>query len=127
MNSSTDSINRFIDRIEKKGLKPNISLDRPLYFQPEDRIKYRAARIVLIMGMLNTKHGLSKKVIACIDFLLRNTGFQIKFITEYFKDKKILSSKLGKYNPLENIENDFNIVRYKSVPWDIRFKRRSLK
>lgn len=71
--------------------------------------------------MFNTKHGLSKKVIACVDFLLRNTGFQTKFIIEYFRDKKVLYFKLDKYKPVQNIENDFNIVQYKSVPWDLRF------
>jgi len=115
------TINRLVEKIEKKGLKSDINLDRPIYLQPEDRIKYRAMRILLIISMFKTKHGLSKKIIACVDFLLRNTGFQSKFIVEYFKDRKNLYSKLEKHLPSDNIENDFNVVLYKSVPWDLRF------
>ena len=114
-------ITKLIAKIEEKDFQPSIDLDRPIYFQPEDRIKYRSARIILILGMFNTKRGLSKKVIACIDFLLRNTGFQSKFVIEYFKNKQVLYKKLEKCSTFENIENDFNIVRYKSVPWDLRF------
>lgn len=92
-----------------------------MFIQPEDRITYRSARIVLILGMLNRKLGLSKEVIACIDFLLRNPGYQKKFIIEYFKEHQTLHKKLLAYKPSENIEIDFNIVQYKSVPWDLRF------
>lgn len=116
-----DAINNLITKINDKELKPSINLDRPIYVQPEDRIKYRATRLIIILGQLRTKHGLSKKIIACVDFLLRNTGFQKKFIIEYFKDNRNLVSKLDKYSPDNNIENDFNIVRYKSVPWDLRY------
>jgi hypothetical protein len=116
-----ESITKLIAKIEEKDFQPSIDLDRPIYFQPEDRIKYRSARIILILGMFNTKRGLSKKVIACMDFLLRNTGFQSKFVIEYFKNEQVLYKKLGKCSTFENIENDFNIVRYKSVPWDLRF------
>ena len=116
-----EAIKNLIAKISEKELEPNINLDRPIYIQPEDRIKYRAIRIIIILGQLRTKRGLSKKIIACVDFLLRNTGFQKKFIIEYFKDYKNLVSKLDKYNPDDNIENDFNIIRYKSVPWDLRY------
>ena len=75
-----DHFNKLAIKMEEKGLKPSINLGRPIYSQPEDRIKYRASRIVLILGMFNTKHGLSKKLIACVDFLLRNTGFQSKTV-----------------------------------------------
>jgi len=116
-----EAIKKLIAKINEKELEPNINLDRPIFIQPEDRIKYRATRIIMILGQLRTKHGLSKKIIACVDFLLRNTGFQKKFIIEYFKDYKNLVSKLDKYKPDDNIENDFNIIRYKSVPWDLRY------
>lgn len=115
------AITNLISKINKKELKPSINLDRPIFVQPEDRIKYRAIRLIVILGQLRTTHGLSKKIIACVDFLLRNTGFQKKFIIEYFKDKQNLISKLDKYSPEDNIENDFNIIRYKSVPWDLRY------
>lgn len=115
-------INDLANRLEQKKLNPRINLERPLYIQPEDRIIYRSSRIVLIIGMLNTKNGLSKEVIACIDFLLRNSGYQKKFIIEYFKEtQNNLTKKLLQYAPSENIEIDFNIVQYKSVPWDLRF------
>jgi hypothetical protein len=115
-------INDLASRLEQKNLKPRINLERPLYVQPEDRIIYRSTRIILILGMLNTSNGLSKEVIACIDFLLRNSGYQKKFIIEYFKGTQpTLSKKLLQYAPSENIEIDFNIVQYKSVPWDLRF------
>lgn len=116
-----EEIQKLLEKIEKKGYKPSINLDRPIYLQPEDRIKYRSTRLIIILGQLNTSNGLSKKVIACVDFLLRNTGFQKKFILEYFKDQQNLVSKLDKYNPQEVIFNDFNIIQYKSVPWDLRF------
>jgi hypothetical protein len=115
-------INDLANRLEQKELNPRINLERPLYIQPEDRIIYRASRIILILGMLNTKNGLSKEIIACIDFLLRNSGYQKKFIIEYFKEAtNNLAKKLSQYAPSENIEIDFNIVQYKSVPWDLRF------
>lgn len=71
--------------------------------------------------MLNTKFGLSKNVIACVDFLLRNEPFQSKFIVEYFNGKKNVLTKLSQFESKSQIEIDFNIVQYKSVPWDIRF------
>ena len=114
-------INHLIESITQKGLNPNINLDRPTYIQPEDRIQYRATRILVILGMLNTKFGLSKNVIACIDFLLRNEPFQSKFIVEYFNGKKNILTKISQFETNSQIEIDFNIVQYKSVPWDIRF------
>lgn len=115
-------IESFIKSIEDQQLTPNINLDRPQYIQPEDRILYRSCRIVLILGMFNTKHGLSKEVIACVDFLLRNTGYQKKFVIEYFKDKQNnLLKKLNQFSSSRNIEMDYNVVQYKSVPWDLRF------
>jgi hypothetical protein len=114
-------VENFIRNLEEKELKPDINLERPFYVQPEDRILYRACRIVLILGMLNRKSGLSKEIVACIDFLLRNPGYQKKFIIEYFKGQQNLQKKLSMYAPQETIEIDFNIVRYKSVPWDLRF------
>ena len=116
------TLNNFIDKLEEKQLTPEINLGRPQYVQPEDRISYRSARIIIILGTLNKKHGLSKEVIACIDFLLRNPGYQKKFIVEYFKSEiNSLQKRLEKYNPSNVIEIDFNIVQYKSVPWDLRF------
>jgi hypothetical protein len=114
-------IENFITKLQEKELKPEINLDRPLYAQPEDRLLFRTARLVLIMGMLNRKTGLSKETIACIDFLLRNAGYQKRFIIEYFKGKQNLQKKISAYSPQENIESDFNLIRYKSVPWDLRF------
>lgn len=96
-------------------------MERPIYIQPEDRINYRAFRILLICGILNTKNGLSKEVIACLDFLLRNSAYQKKFILEYYKDKKNLLDKLNTLKASKAIETDFNIIQYKSVPWDLRF------
>lgn len=116
-----EQINHLIQSIVEKGLKPNINLDRPTYIQPEDRIQYRATRILIALGMLNTKFGLSKNVIACIDFLLRNEPFQSKFIVEYFNGKKNVLTKISQFETNSQIEIDFNIVQYKSVPWDIRF------
>lgn len=119
---SNGIITKLASRITEKGLTPSINLERPTYVQPEDRIIYRATRIVLILGLLNTKNGLSKEVVACIDFLLRNPGYQKKFIIEYFKDDATaLLKKVNKYTPASTIEMDFNIVQYKSVPWDLRF------
>ncbi|MFA6151550.1 MAG: hypothetical protein WC716_09530 [Chitinophagaceae bacterium] len=116
-----EQINYLIQSITEKGLKPNINLDRPTYIQPEDRIQYRSTRILTILGMLNTKFGLSKNVIACIDFLLRNEAFQAKFIVEYFHGQKNVLNKLSQFKSKSQVEIDFNIVQYKSVPWDIRF------
>jgi hypothetical protein len=111
----------FSELVIEKGLKPYTNPERPTYVQPEDLIKYRAARLVVILGMLNTVNGLSKEVIACIDFLLRNPGYQKRFIIEYFKEKKVLWNKLQLHSHSELLEFDFNIIRYKSVPWDLRF------
>lgn len=116
-----EPINQLITSLTAKGLKPNINLDRPTYIQPEDRIQYRATRIIIILGMLNNKFGLSKNVIACVDFLLRNNEFQSKFIVEYFKGQKNILNKIKKFKNSSQTEIDFNIVQYKSVPWDIRF------
>jgi hypothetical protein len=116
-----EQFNHLIKSITDKGLKPNINLDRPTYIQPEDRIQFRATRILIILGMLNNKFGLSKTVIACIDFLLRNEAFQAKFIVEYFNGQKNVLTKLSQFKTKSQVEIDFNIVQYKSVPWDIRF------
>lgn len=112
---------KFIEKIETKNLTPTIDLDRPIYIQPEDLIQFRSARIILVCGMLNTQNGLSKEVVACVDFLLRNVGYQKKFIIEYFKDKKNLPIKLEKYKPSSFVETDFNVIQYKTFPWDLRF------
>lgn len=114
-------IQHLANAIDERNFVPSINKERPRFIQPEDLIKYRAIRIVLICGMLNTVNGLSKEVISCVDFLLRNPGYQRKFILEYFKDQKNLSQKLQHYQPKQSIEMDFNIVRYKSIPWDLRF------
>jgi hypothetical protein len=71
--------------------------------------------------MLNTNNGLSKNIIACVDFLLRNESFQSKFIIEYFSGQKNVLKKLKEFESSSQTEIDFNIVQYKSVPWDIRF------
>ena len=117
----SDPILKLAKSIENNNLEPSINPERPRFIQPEDLIRYRATRIILICGMLNTVNGLSKEVIACVDFLLRNPAYQRKFILEYYKNKKNLSQKLKEYNPKQTIEMDFNIVRYKSIPWDLRF------
>ncbi|AKB27160.1 hypothetical protein MSSIT_0441 [Methanosarcina siciliae T4/M] len=114
-------IELLINRIEQKKLKVRVSLDRPVYKQPEDSILYRSCRILLILGMINLEKGLSKELIACIDFILRNTGYQSKFILEYFKNNKELLNKLNSWKKQKNIENDFYLIQYKSVPWDLRF------
>jgi len=116
-----EQFNHLIKSITDKGLTPNINLDRPTFIQPEDRIQFRATRILIILGMLNNKFGLSKTVIACIDFLLRNEAFQAKFIVEYFNGQKNVLTKLSQFKTKSQVEIDFNIVQYKSVPWDIRF------
>lgn len=117
----SQGIQHLATAIDEKDFVPSINQDRPQYIQPEDLIRYRATRIVLICGLLNTVHGLSKEVISCVDFLLRNPGYQRKFILEYFKEQMNLAQKLRKYSPKQSIEMDFNIVRYKSIPWDLRF------
>jgi len=114
-------LKRFVDLLSSKELVTNISLDRPNYVQPEDRILYRAHRIIIILGILNTKNGLSKDVIACLDFLLRNVGYQKKFILEYFKGKKNIIKKINGFALHVDQEFDFNVVQYRSVPWDLRF------
>ena len=116
-----EAVELLIKAITEKGLTPTVNLDRPTYIQPEDRMEYRAARIVVILGMLNTPHGLSKTIIACVDFLLRNEGFQSKFIIEYFQGQKNVLKKLAAFASGTQAEIDFNVVQYKSVPWDIRF------
>jgi hypothetical protein len=116
-----EALDILINAISEKGLTPSINLDRPTYIQPEDRMEYRSARIVVILGMLNTPNGLSKNVIACADFLLRNEGFQSKFIVEYFSGQKNILQKVKAFESASQTEIDFNIVQYKSVPWDIRF------
>ncbi len=63
-----NSFNKILSRLNKI---PNINLDRPHYIQPEDSMTYRASRILLILGCLNTVNGLSKESLACIDFLLK--------------------------------------------------------
>ena len=114
-------LEKFIDKLTQKDLITNINLERPSYVQPEDRILYRAHRIFVILGMLNTKNGLSKDVIACVDFLLRNPNYQKKFILEYFQGQKNIVSKISKFSTDIQEEIDFNIVQYRSVPWDLRF------
>lgn len=116
-----EGLKYLIQSISDKDLTPSINLDRPLYVQPEDRIQYRSARIIIILGMLNTDFGLSKNVIACVDFLLRNEAFQSKFIIEYFNGQKNILKKVVRFETSAQTEVDFNIVQYKSVPWDIRF------
>lgn len=116
-----ESLQILANRIDEKNLRPSINLERPHYVQPEDLIKYRSARIVLILGMLNTIHGLSKELVSCLDFLLRNPGYQRKFILEYFKNQKNLIKKLNSHSPTDVVETDFHIIRYKSIPWDLRF------
>lgn len=116
-----EAIDYLVSSISKKGLTPSINLDRPTYIQPEDRMEFRSARIIVILGMLSTPYGLSKNVIACVDFLLRNEGFQSKFIVEYFGGQKNVLKKIKEFESSNQTEIDFNIVQYKSVPWDIRF------
>ncbi|WP_299363462.1 hypothetical protein [Winogradskyella sp.] len=114
-------INTLITAIEKNNLQVRINLERPYYIQPEDRLNYRAHRVLLILKMLNTKRGLSKDVISCMDFLLRNTTYQREFILQYFKDNKAIINKIKNYNSTSSVEMDRNIVQYKSLPWDLRF------
>ncbi len=64
---------------------------------------------------------MSKDVIACVDFLLRNPNYQKKFILEYFQGQKNIIDKISKYSSNLQEEIEFNIVQYRSVPWDLRF------
>jgi len=114
-------LNYLIKKTQEEQVKPQVNLNRPVYMQPEDSILYRASRIAIICGMLNTKRGLSKEVISCVDFLLRNTGYQKKFILEYFKGNANIINKVGEYSRSSIVDTDINIVQYKSVPWDLRF------
>lgn len=114
-------IDDLINAIDDKGLKVRINSERPIFVQPEDRIAYRAHRVLLILNHLNTTRGLSKEVIACMDFLLRNPAYQKKFILVYFKDQRNIISKVSSLASDVTIEMDINLVQYKSVPWDLRF------
>lgn len=115
-------IKEFIDLLEEKKSKITVNLERPIYVQPEDRISYRAHRILIVLGSLNTKNGLSKEVVACVDFLLRNPVYQRSFILQYFDGQKNILKKLKSHRQTSDIvDSDRNIVQYKSVPWDLRF------
>jgi hypothetical protein len=116
-----DNIDTFISHIQNKGLKLEVNLERPIYVQPEDRISYRSFRILIIVGMLDAQTGLSKEVVASLDFLLRNKGYQKDFILQYFKGKQYIIKKVAQFNITYTADNDKNIVQYKSVPWDLRF------
>lgn len=116
-----DNIDTFINHIQSKGLKLEVNLERPIYVQPEDRISYRSFRILIIVGMLDVQTGLSKEVVASLDFLLRNKGYQKDFILQYFKGKQNIIKKVAQFNINYVADNDKNIVQYKSVPWDLRF------
>lgn len=112
----------LFETIGKKDLSISINQERPTFVQPEDRIIYRAHRILLILSFLSTKTGLSKEVVACIDFLLRNTSFQRAFVIQYFKDDKYALKKYNMYSNKTLLKDqDTNIIQYKSVPWDLRF------
>ena len=50
-----NSIQYLSKAISSKGLEPDINLNRPIYLQPEDRIIYRAMRVIIVLGLLNTK------------------------------------------------------------------------
>lgn len=117
----SDSIKYLSDAISSKGLEPDINLSRPVYVQPEDRIIYRAMRVVIILGLLNTKSGLSKTLISCVDFMLRNNTLQNIFISEYFRGQKNILNKIKSFTGDLQLEFDYNVIEYKSVPWDIRF------
>lgn len=116
-----DKIDTLIGHIAARGLTMDVNLDRPIYVQPEDRISYRSFRIIIILGMLNGHYGLSKEVVASLDFLLRNTAYQKDFILQYFKGKENIIKKAAQFKISFPVENDRNIVQYKSVPWDLRF------
>ena len=114
-----EELKRIISKIKEV---PSVNLNRPKYVQPEDNFIYRASRILLILASMDRAKGLSKDCIACMDFLLRNACYQEKFVIEYFKDSpnKILSI-FKTFSPMEFSENDFNLIRYKNIPWDLRF------
>lgn len=117
-----NNLDKLILAISENNLRPTINLDRPYFVQPEDRIDYRSARLILIVANLNLEKGLSKKTIACVDFLLRNDCVQSKFIIEYFKKAKDIDEKILKvFSSNGQLDIDFNIVQYKSVPWDLRY------
>lgn len=117
-----DDLNILFEEIEKKDFSIYINSERPIFVQPEDRINYRSHRILLILYFLRAKTGLSKEIVACMDFLLRNTSFQRDFVIQYFKEDKAALSKYTNYcNSAMIHEQDKNIVQYKSVPWDIRY------
>lgn len=116
-----NEIKEFIQKLEDKGLSIRINPERPIFVQPEDRIIYRAHRILLILKSLNTTLGLSKEVVACVDFLLRNPTYQKEFVLQYFKNQHNIISKLKSISQNSGIDMDKNIVQYKSVPWDLRF------
>ena len=88
-----ETVDHLSHCISKKGFKPNINLDRPNYIQPEDRLQYRSARLIVILGMLNTNNGLSKDGIPRHPRYLRIEAFQIKFILEYFNGQKNIINK----------------------------------
>jgi hypothetical protein len=71
--------------------------------------------------MLDAQTGLSKEVVASLDFLLRNKGYQKEFVLQYFRGKQYIIKKVAQFNINYIVENDRNIVQYKSVPWDLRF------
>lgn len=117
-----NDLNILFQEIEKKDFSISINSERPIFVQPEDRINYRSHRILLILYFLRVKTGLSKEMVACMDFLLRNTAFQRDFVVQYFKDDRSVLNKYTNYcNMLLVQEQDKNIVQYKSVPWDIRY------
>jgi hypothetical protein len=116
-----DNIDTLINHIQNKGLTLDVNLERPIYVQPEDRISYRSFRILIIIGMLDAQTGLSKEVVASLDFLLRNKGYQKEFVLQYFRGKQYIIKKVAQFNINYIVENDRNIVQYKSVPWDLRF------
>ena len=115
-------LNILFKEVEKKNLAISINSERPIFVQPEDRINFRSHRILLILYFLRVKTGLSKEMVACMDFLLRNTSFQRDFVIQYFKNDKTILKKYTTYFTTSLIqEQDKNIVQYKSVPWDIRY------
>ena len=122
MRKKNDDLKTLFEEIEKKHFSISINTERPIFVQPEDRILYRSHRILLILFFLRAKTGLSKEVVACVDFLLRNSSFQRDFVIQYFKEDKNVVKKYELFSSVSNFnEQDKNIVQYKSVPWDIRF------
>lgn len=114
-------VEELFDKIKAKKLNVNVNLARPTYVQPEDRILFRSHRVLIILNQLNTVLGLSKNVIACIDFLFRNSRYQGEFVLQYFKEQNNVIKKFSSLETRDHIEFDYQIVRYKSVPWDLRF------